>query len=109
MALAVEASTSLPNGLQPRPTADTRRPERPSLRNCTTHQRKHLFAETTARLTEHLRRGVTAMTDNDDVVQPQLHDLNETLGDLLGRTDDAEAIDELVRERCFVTSAARGV
>src|SRR5437764_8373286 len=106
MSRAVVASTSLPKGLQPRPMADTRNPELPSLRNCTLDHRNHFRAEASARFGEDVGRCVAAVAYDDDVVKTKSGQLHQALGDVLGRADDAEPIHKVIRERGLVACTA---
>ena len=53
--------------------------------------------------------GVAAVADHDEVVEAERDQRLEAGGDLFGRADDAEAIDERVGEGGFVSGAAGGV
>src|ERR1051326_1399463 len=109
IARAVATSTSLPNGLQPRPIAETRRPEAPSFGNCTADDWQDFSAEASARFDERLRRCIAAVADDDHVIQAKADHRDQPLSHVLRGTDDAEAVHEVVGERRFVRCATGGV
>src|SRR5436305_8273049 len=103
MARAAARSTSLPKGLQPTPMAETRSPDAPSLRKCMlSHGSEDLVAEAAARFRKHVRRRVAAVADDHHVVQTQSNEITQPLGNVLRRSDDPEAVDEVVGQSGFV-------